>query len=177
LEVVTASSITNILIGLVVLAFILYRQLQPRPVRDNFRLPLILGVVGVVELVEYLQHRPHGTGVIAALAGSLVIAAVFGAIRAATVRVWVDGGQAWRQGNSLTALLWVVSLAAHLGYDYIVDRKAGQSGLGSASLLLYFGVTFTIQRVILQARAQRIGPGNPAGPRNAGAPSPSAPSW
>jgi hypothetical protein len=94
----------------------------------------------VVELVEYLQHRPHGTGVIAALAGSLVIAAVFGAIRAATVRVLVDDGQAWRQGNWLTALL------------------------------LYFGVTFTIQRVILQARAQRIGPGNPAGPRNTGAP-------
>lgn len=49
------------------------------------RLPLILGVIGVVELVQYLQHRPHGTGVIAALAGSLVIAAVFGAIRAAVI--------------------------------------------------------------------------------------------
>jgi hypothetical protein len=168
LGTVTAASITNIVIGLVVLAFILYRQLQPRPVRDNMRLPLILGVIGVVELVRYLQHRPHGTEVIVALAGSLAIAAVFGAIRAATVRVWVDGGQAWRQGNWLTALLWVVSLAAHLGYDYIVDRKAGQSGLGSASLLLYFGVTFTIQRVILQARAQRISP--------AGALSPSSPS-
>ena len=142
-----ASSITNIVIGLVVLAFILYRQLQPRPVRDNFRLPLILGVVGVVELVDYLQHRPHGTGVIAALAGSLVIAAVFGAIRAATVRVWVDGGQAWRQGNWLTALL------------------------------LYFGVTFTIQRIILQARAQRIGPSGSPGSRNPGAPNPSSPSF
>ena len=60
-----------------------------------------------------------------------------------------------------------VSLAAHLGYDYIVDRKAGESGLGTASLLLYFGVTFTIQRIILQARAQRI-PG--ASPQNTGAP-------
>jgi hypothetical protein len=115
--------------------------------------------------------------VIAALAGSLVIAAVFGAIRAATVRVWVDGGQAWRQGNWLTALLWIVSLAAHLGYDYIVDRKAGQSGLGSASLLLYFGVTFTIQRIILQARAQRVGPSDSPGPRNTGAPNPSTPSF
>jgi hypothetical protein len=115
--------------------------------------------------------------VIAALAGSLVIAAIFGVIRAATVRVWNDGGQAWRQGNWLTALLWVLSLAAHLGYDYVVDRKSGQSGLGSASLLLYFGVTFTIQRIILQARAQRIGPQDPAGPRNTGARSPSAPSW
>jgi hypothetical protein len=102
LDAVTAATITNLIIGLAVLAFILCRQLQPRPVRDNMRLPLILGVIG---------------------------------------------------------------------------RKAGQSGLGSASLLLYFGVTFTIQRIILQARAQRIGPQDPAGPRNTGAPSPSAPSW
>ncbi len=40
----------------------------------------------------------------------------------------------------------------HLGYDYLVDGKGSQAGLGSASLLLYFGVTFTIQRLILTAR-------------------------
>jgi len=152
----TAMIGVDILIGLVVLGFILYRQLQVRPVRDDMRLPLILGVIGVVELAQYLQHRPHGPSVIAALAGSLVIAAAFGAIRAATVRVWSDGGQAWRQGNWLTAVLWIVSLAAHLAYDYFVDGKGQQAGLGSASLLLYFGVTFTIQRFIVQARAQRI---------------------
>ena len=47
---------------------------------------------------------------------------------------------------------WIVSL----GYDYLVDGKGAQAGLGSASLLLYFGVTYTIQRLILQARARRI---------------------
>ena len=52
-------------------------------VRDNMRLPLILGIIGVVEL----------------------------------------------------------------------DGRGQQAGLGSASLLLYFGVTFTIQRFIVQARA------------------------
>ena len=86
-------------IGLAVLALVLFRQLQVRPVRDNMRLPLILTIVGVVELVQFLQHGHHVTSVVVALAGSLVIAAVFGVIRAATVRVWVDGGQAWRQGN------------------------------------------------------------------------------
>jgi len=66
----------------------------------------------------------------------------------------------------LTALLWIVSLAVHLGYDYLVDGRGAQAGLGSASLLLYFAVTFTIQRLILQARAQRM-----AGtPRNTSAP-------
>jgi hypothetical protein len=120
----------------------------------------------VVELVQFLRHGHHGAGVAVALAGSLVIAAVFGAIRAATTHVWVDGGQAWRQGNWLTAALWIVSLGAHLGYDYLVDGKGSQAGVGSASLLLYLGVTVLIQRLILQARAQRIAG---ASPRSTGA--------
>ena len=163
----TATTGVDLLIGLVVLAFILYRQLQTRPVRDNMRLPLIIAIIGVVQLVQYLQHGHHGAGVAVALAGSLVLAAVFGAIRAPTVRIWVDGGQAWRQGTWLTAVLWVVSLGVHLGYDYLVEGKGSQSGLGTASLLLYFGVTFTIQRLILQARARRIAD---TSPQHTGAP-------
>ena len=157
----------DLLINLAVLAFILYRQLQVRPVRDSLRLPLIIAIIGVVQLVQYLKHGHHGAGVAVALAGSLVLAAVSAAIRAPTVRIWVDGGQAWRQGTWLTAVLWVVSLGAHLGYDYFVDGKGSQSGLGSASLLLYFGVTLTIQRLILAARAQRIAA---ASPQHTGAP-------
>jgi hypothetical protein len=164
---VTATTGVDLLIGLVVLAFILYRQLQARPVRDNMRLPLIIAIIGVVQLVQYFQHGHRGAGVAVALAGSLALAAVFGAIRAPTVRVWVDSGQAWRQGTWLTAVLWVVSLVVHLGYDYLVEGKGSQSGLGSASLLLYFGVTFTIQRLILQARARRIAD---TSPQHTGAP-------
>ena len=70
----------------------------------------------------------------------------------------MDGGRAWRQGNWLTALLWVVSLAVHLGYDYLVDGRGSQAGLGSASLLLYFGVTFTIRG----SSSRRAPSGSPA---------------
>ena len=34
--------------------------------------------------------------------------------------MWVRGGQAWRQGNLLTAVLWLATLAVHLGYDRLV---------------------------------------------------------
>ena len=51
---------------------------------------------------------------------------------------------------------WIASLAAHLGYDYVVDGKGPQAGLGTASLTLYFAVTYAIQRLILQGKAQRI---------------------
>ena len=153
----TATTGVDVLIDVAILAFILYRQLQVRPVRGNMRLPMILGVIGVIELSQFLNHGHHGAAVIAALAGSLVLAAITAAIRAATVHVWIDAGQALRQGTSITAVLWIVSLGLHLGYDYLLEGKgSSMAGLGSASLVLYFAVTYAIQRLILQARALRI---------------------
>ena len=146
----------DLVIGLAVLALLVYRQLQVRPVRANMRLPLVLAVIGIIELTQFLHHQHHTGTVIAALAGSLALAAITGAIRAATVHVWIDAGRALRQGTWITAVLWVVSLGLHLGYDYLVDGKGDLAGLGSASLTLYFAVTYVIQRLILQARAQRI---------------------
>jgi hypothetical protein len=151
----------NLVIGVAVLGVILYRQMQARPVRANMRLPLILAIIGIIQLIDFLQHGTHDTTKVAvALAGSLVLAAITAAVRALTVRIWIDNGQAWRQGNWLTALLWVVSIGLHLGYDYLVLGNGSQSGVASASLLLYFAVTYTIQRLIQQARAQRIGGAN-----------------
>lgn len=131
---VNASIAVNLLIGLAVLALLVYRQLQVRPVRANFRLPLILAVIGVIQLSQFLKTDHHTGTVFAALAGSLVLAAITGAIRAMTVRVWIQAGQALRQGTWITAVLWIVSLGVHLGYDYLVDGKGSQSGLGTASL-------------------------------------------
>jgi FtsH-binding integral membrane protein len=159
---VTASTAVDLVIGLAVLAFILYRQMQVRPVRANMRLPLILAVIGVIEITSFFQHNKnahHGVEVFAALAGSFVLAAVFGAIRALTVRLWFDAGQALRQGTWLTLVLWIFSLGVHLGYDNLVLGHGSLSGLGNATLTLYFAITYTIQRLILQARADRLGSG------------------
>jgi hypothetical protein len=171
---VNASTAVNLLIGLAVLALLVYRQLQVRPVRANFRLPLILAVIGVIQLSQFLKHDHHTGTVLAALAGSLALAAITGAIRAMTVRVWFQAGQALRQGTWITALLWVVSLGVHLGYDYLVDGKGSQAGLGTASLTLYFALTYTIQRFILQAKAQRIAQ---APRQDVGDPGTRTPSW
>ena len=156
----TAANAVDLLIGLAVLALILVRQMQVRPLRGNVRLPVILAVIGIVELTQFFdrnQQHHDDTKVIAALAGSLVLAGVLGAVRAVTVRVWIDGGTALRQGTRLTAVLWVVSLGLHLGYDYLIIGHGSLSGLGSASLTLYFAVTYTIQRLVLDARVQRMG--------------------
>lgn len=155
-----------LILGIAVLGLLIVRNLSARPVRQrNQRLYLILGVVGVIQTVQYMQHHhvPVATG-IAALAGSLVLAGVFGAIRAATVRVWSQDGQPWTQGNILTAVLWVIALAAHLGYDALLGTHKDISGLGTATVLLYLVVTLGVQWFIVQARAAKLQPASPSEP-------------
>jgi hypothetical protein len=160
----TSGTLTSLVLDLVIVAFFVVRQLSTRPLRDNFRLPLILGIIGLVEFVSYLHgkgQQHHQTTIVIALAGSLILAAVTGAVRAPTVRIWSENGQLWRKGTWLTAVLWVVSIAVHLGYDALVTNGKGEQGLGDVTILLYFAVSLTIQRFIMIARADRQPAGQP----------------
>jgi hypothetical protein len=128
----------------------------PGPVKSGKRLPLILAVVGLVEFLPYLQQK-HGSGVIITeLAGSLMLAVLLGALRAMTVRLFIRDGQLWRRGTWVTALLWLVSFGAHIGYESLFggNGTAGK-GAGDATIVLYLAVTYAVQRLVLQGRAQR----------------------
>jgi hypothetical protein len=155
----SGANVVDLVIGIAVLAFVLTRQLTVRRLRENYRLPLILAVIGVVELARFLHGHPHDDGSIAAaLAGSAVLATVMGVIRALTVRVWREGGQLLRKGTWLTAVLWVVAVAAHLGLDYLIaGQVSGTTGgnVGNATILLYLAVSFAAQQVVSLQRAQR----------------------
>ena len=39
----------SLVLGVVILALLIYRQLVTRPLRAGYRLPLILAVIGVIE--------------------------------------------------------------------------------------------------------------------------------
>jgi hypothetical protein len=155
----SGANLTNLIIGVVVLVLFLSLQLATRRLSESYRLPIILAVIGIVQLASFLKGHPNNDGGIAeALVGSLVIAAVFGAIRALTVRVWRENGQLLRKGTWLTGVLWILSLAAHLGYDDLVaGHITGKNGgnVGDATVLLYLVVTLTIQRFVLLNRVAR----------------------
>ena len=167
----SGANLTNLIVGVVVLVLFLSLQLATRRLSESYRLPIILGVIGIVELANFLKGHPNNDGGIAeALVGSLVIAAVFGAIRALTVRVWRENGQLLRKGTWLTAVLWILSLATHLGYDDLVaGHITGKNGgnVGDATVLLYLVVTLTIQRLVLLNRVARQEASGqiPAGPQ------------
>lgn len=153
----SGQAVIDLVIGLVVVGLLIFRQLRPRQVRANPRLLLILLVVGVIQVVNYLKHSPGHVGSAAAIAlvGSLVLAAVFGALRAFTVRVWTADGQTWMQGNILTAVLWAAALGAHLGYDYLIGQHKGIGQIGTATVVLYLVASLAAQRLIVTWRAQR----------------------
>jgi hypothetical protein len=161
---VSSQTVVQLVIGVVILALLVYRQLRARPLSANPRLLLILLIVGVVETWDYFQGGKHSASAAAlALIGSLVLAAVFGAVRAFTVRIWQQDGQPWVQGNVLTAALWVLALAAHLGFDYLVGQHKDVGDVGNATVVLYLVASLGVQRVVMTYRAQRMDPAAVAG--------------
>ena len=158
----SGANVTNLIIGIAVVALLVSRQLMARRLNDNYRLSVILAIIGLVQFVNFIKslHGPHDDNrIIVAVVGSLVLAAVLGAARALTVRVWrQDDGQLMRRGTWLTAVLWIVSLAVHLGYDELVaGHIAGGNGgnVGDATIVLYLVVTLAVQQFLLLARVKR----------------------
>lgn len=154
----SSQTVLDLVVGLVVLGLLVFRQLQSRPVRTSQRLLLILLVIGLIETSYGLQEVHSGPATVAALAGSLVLAAVFGALRAFTVRIWMQDGQPWVKGGLLTAALWAAALATHLGYDYLVGQDTSMAQLGTASVLLYLAASLGVQRLVVAYRVQRLDP-------------------
>lgn len=152
------TNLTGIIIGVAVLLLVLVRQFQKRPVREGrgLRLMLLLLVIGALDLGQYLHGHPFNGTAIAMLAGSLVVAAAFGTLRAYTVRLWREGGVLFRQGNVLTALLWLVAIGAHFGLDLVIDHSGGGGGLASSALTLYIAVSLGVQQFVVQNRASRM---------------------
>jgi hypothetical protein len=151
------SVILDVVIGVAVLGLLIFRQVRKRPVNGRgARLAAILAIVGIIEVADYLSsHHPDGT-TYAAIGGSLVLAAAFGALRAFTVKIWTEGGQPWTQGNWLTAALWVVALGAHYGFDALVSHSHGNSNIADVTALLYLAVSLGVQRAIVSWRATKL---------------------
>ena len=152
------SSADNLIVAVLVLGFILWRQLQPRAVREDnpYRLMLVLGVVGVVDLVGFADHHRVNALAWSLLAASLVVGCLFGVLRGETVRIWRRDGVLMRQGNAITVVLWVAGLGVHVLADLLidgVDRSA--SGIGADAILLYLGVALAAQRFATLTRARQ----------------------
>jgi hypothetical protein len=155
----SSADAVSLVIGLAVLALVLFRQLATRRLSESYRMSIIFGVIGAVQFADFLKGHPGNPGgITAAVVGSLVLAGAFGVARAITVRVWRQGGLLMRKGTWITAILWIVAVAAHYGYDDLVaGHITGKNGssVGNATVLLYLMISLTVQQFVLLARVKR----------------------
>ena len=150
------NALIDIVIGAAVVGLLVARQMRARPVREGSatRISVILGVIGLIELSDAAKGHYVGTGPVAWIVASLVVGGALGTARAFSTKIWrVQDGSAMSQGTVLTAVLWVVSLGAHLAMEVGIDDSTKIAGLGASSLLLYLAVTLGVQREVLRRRA------------------------
>ncbi|MEU6407527.1 hypothetical protein [Microbispora sp. NPDC046933] len=148
-----------VVVALAVLAFVIYRQMTPRPVARPVGLfiaaLMILGGLGGGALVD-----PRHTALsLAVLVAELLVAAGLGVLRAMTTRVWRDrNGVAWSQGGVVTLIAWVGSIAVRVAMIALTSLL----GLASSqtSVLLFVGVTLGVQFLVVARRAKAL-PGAP----------------
>ncbi|ALE05262.1 hypothetical protein AL755_06890 [Arthrobacter sp. ERGS1:01] len=155
-------SVINILIAVVVLVWILSRQLRAKPLREQrpYTLMIVLGVLGLVQIAQ-LAGKVQITGAAyAALVIGLVSGAVFGWLRGRFVHLWRVDGVLTRQGNWLTVVLWVVGIAIHLGLDdagvLLSPNNGAVNSLGTVGIMLYLAVALAAQRFATLARAKDL---------------------
>lgn len=151
-------TLTNILIAIIIIGFILSRQLRERPVREDkgYTMLIVLGIAGLAQVAQGIEKfsdiPPVAYGVLLA---SLLVGAGFGVWRAAKMHLWRDHGTLVRQGNWITVVLWIVGMGLHLGSDVVLERISPHAAtLGSSSIVLYIAVSLAVQRYVMMRRAE-----------------------
>ncbi len=138
----------TIALDVLVALYILSRQRRIRVVPRvlGLRFPVVLGVIGLLNLLSYSDaHHPSHRDYLWVL-GTLVVGAVLlGALRALTVKIWTSNTWVVRQGTWLTMALWALSLVVHFA--------GGAGNLEASSFLLYLGVTYGLQNYVVHRRA------------------------
>ncbi|MFC7752839.1 hypothetical protein [Tsukamurella soli] len=159
------NSISPIL-AVAAVCLILYRQMQPRPLRENpLKLPLILIVIGACDAYSFVHDGGHvgvGEGIAAAL--GLLIGVALAYPRATSTRVFPGpDGRYLRQGSAVTAALWVVAIGLHVLIDIVVPRLFGEhsGAFTGTTTLLYLGVVLGAQAWFLQRRVAGPADGSP----------------
>ncbi|NJP89894.1 hypothetical protein HCN51_10625 [Nonomuraea sp. FMUSA5-5] len=143
------------LISLLVVAFVIYRQLRTRPAAGTATL-YVAGAMVIVGLVTGgLFDTAHLALSLALFLVEAGAAVALGVWRARTVRVWLDSsGVAWSKATRWTILAWLASAATRAGL-YFAGTAIGLTA-STSSVLLFLGLTVGIQAYLVARRGRAL---------------------
>ena len=149
----------SLVIGVLVVAWLCYRQLQKRSTKEDrgVRGAVILVIAGLVVAYNYLKSHDVGALVLGLTAGSLLIGIALGALRGRLVHLWREDGVLYRRGNAITVIIWVIGLAAHIGLDLLATQvQPSAESFGSNTILLYIALSLGAQKFVMLERAKSL---------------------
>ncbi|MFG1964485.1 hypothetical protein [Nonomuraea sp. NPDC049028] len=138
-----------------VVIFVVYRQMMTRPTARNGIVYVSAALVALGLFTGGLIDSGHlalslALGIVEAIA-----AVVFGAVRAATVRVWMDeAGVTWSKATPLTLLAWLASIASRVGL-YFAGTALGLT-LSTSGVLFFVGLTIGTQALLVARRGRAL---------------------
>ncbi|NUP00568.1 MAG: hypothetical protein HOW71_06415 [Nonomuraea sp.] len=140
-------------------ALVIFRQMATRQVGRPAALvvPAVMIVIGAA--TGGVIDSRHLTLSLVMLAVEAVAALAFGAVRAATVRVWHDAsGVAWSKATGWTLLAWLGSIAIRVGL-YAAGAALGLA-TSTGGILLFLGLSLGTQAYLVARRARTAVAGN-----------------
>ncbi|GAS99117.1 uncharacterized protein RMCC_6082 [Mycolicibacterium canariasense] len=140
--------LADAVVGILVLAWLLRRQLTVRPVRERLTSALVLTAIGAIQTIGSLPQHVIGSATVAVTLASVVVGLVLSAARAYSMRLSVLDGTLTRQGTVVTVVLWLLSVASHIALGH-----ANPAHSGAPSLLAYIGLSLLAQQLVVRMRA------------------------
>ncbi|MEV0345374.1 hypothetical protein AB0H88_06390 [Nonomuraea sp. NPDC050680] len=138
-----------------VVVFVVYRQMMTRPTARNGIVYVSAALVALGLLTGGLVDGGHLALSLALVAVEAIAAVVFGAVRAATVRVWMDeAGVTWSKATPLTLLAWLASVASRVGL-YFAGTALGLT-VSTSGILFFIGLTIGAQALLVARRGRAL---------------------
>ncbi|MFF0612766.1 hypothetical protein ACFYUD_29290 [Nocardia tengchongensis] len=147
------------LVAVLVVGWIMYRQTRWQALDPNrlWRGPIVLGLVGFLQMKSVAAGGGLGVTAVALLALSAVLGTGIGLVMGllSQVRAGERGLEA-RTGWAGT-LLWIVLLAVRIGVDLVARASGAQVVTSIGAILLVVAVNRAGRALVLTRRAERAG--------------------
>lgn len=143
------------LLILAAVVFVVYRQMMTRPTARNGIVYVSAALVALGLLTGGLIDTTQLALSLALVVVEAIAAVVFGAVRAATVRVWMDeAGVTWSKATPLTLLAWLASVASRVGL-YFAGAALGLT-TSTNGVLFFVGLTIGAQALLVARRGRAL---------------------
>ncbi|HTV12573.1 MAG TPA: hypothetical protein VME20_12015 [Acidimicrobiales bacterium] len=148
----------TIVLAIAAVVWVLWSRTKGQPLKAKrlLVLPVVLTVIGVTDLSG--SSAPHLTPTdIAFLAASVVVSAVLGAARGATIELYPNQGELWQRYCRSTVGLWVALIVTKVFLLAAASAAGASAGGGTNSLLVSLGASLLAEAAVVGPRALSTG--------------------